>query len=236
MTTQQDEESTVVFLHGLARGHRSMERLRHAVERAGYRTWNRSYPSRHASLMALSGELEGWIREDLGPEVQSGGLIAVTHSMGGILARLMSPRIRWRGVVMIAPPNQGSLVARALKNRAAFQRIFGPAGVELADPEGWPPPPDPFYVIAGTRGLALMNPTSWLSRGLRLFPRRAASDGTVAVDETRLHGMADFATVHASHPWLPHHPRTQRLVLEYLRRISIAPPCASAAPQPRTAP
>ncbi len=228
-------KQTVVFLHGLARGRGSIARLQQTVEKAGYRTWNRSYPSRHASLAKLTEEIEGWIKNDLGADFQPGELIAVTHSMGAILARLMTPRIRWRGVVMIAPPNQGSQVARSLKNRAAFQRIFGPAGQELTNPAGWPPPPDPFFVIAGTRGLALLNPTSWVSRGLRIFPAGVASDGTVAVEETRLPNMADFATVDASHPWITNHPRTQQLVLEYLRRINLGPaPCSASDPHPRT--
>jgi hypothetical protein len=63
-------------------------------------------------------------------------LHAVTHSLGGIVLRhIRDDRIRWRRIVMLAPPNQGSAVAASMADSTAggmFGFVFGPAGRELA--------------------------------------------------------------------------------------------------------
>lgn len=204
---------TVVFLHGLARTHRSLGRLRRAVERAGYPTWARSYPSRRLGLEELAEWLTGAIREDLGERE----LCAVTHSLGGVLVRHMG-ELRWRGIVMLAPPNAGSRAAATFKDNPLFRWYFGPAGQQVQRDEGWPPPASPFAVIAGTSGLSPVAPPSWLTSALALFPPGEPSDGTVAVSETRLAGMADFATVPASHAWIMNHPDVAALVLSFLEQ------------------
>jgi hypothetical protein len=70
-------------------------------------------------------------------------------------------------------------------------------------------------VIAGTRARALLNPTSWTAG--RRFPPGVPNDGTVAVAETRLDGMTDFAEVDATHTWIMNHERVHGLVTRYLR-------------------
>jgi pimeloyl-ACP methyl ester carboxylesterase len=205
---------TVVFLHGLARSHRSLFALQRTVERAGYATWARSYPSRRLDLAALAEWLAQAIREDLGERP----LFGVTHSLGGVVVRHLADRLDWRGVVMLAPPNQGSRVAAAFKDNPVFRWYFGPAGQQIERGEGWPAPPSPFGVIAGTTSLSPAAPPGWLTRALRLLPPDEPSDGTVAVSETRLAGMADFACVAASHAWIMHHPRVPALVLGFLER------------------
>lgn len=120
---------TVVLLHGLARSARSMAGLRRHLARAGYQTWAHSYPSREQPIAALARELSA----RLAAELPGAELFVVTHSMGGILARHLDPRaLRLRGMVMLAPPNQGSRLARRLHHLGAFQRLYGPAGLELA--------------------------------------------------------------------------------------------------------
>ena len=188
-----------------------MGRLRRRVERAGYPTWARSYPSRQP-LQQLAQTVAGWIRDDLG----EAEVLGVTHSMGGILARHMGDLLAWRGLVMIAPPNQGSRLAAMMRRRRLYRWFYGEAGQQLSDPDTWPAPPKPFAVIAGTRSLALGNPTSWLSRALKTFPSEMPNDGTVSVAETRLAGLAEHATVDASHTWILDHPQTAEMVLGFL--------------------
>ena len=218
-------QPVVVFLHGLGRTHRSLDGLRKRVEQAGHETWAETYPSRTMSIADLA-ELEAArIREAL-PERE---LIAVTHSLGGILVRHMRDMLPWKGAVMLAPPNRGSRVAQRLGQESRIIRtIMGPTILELGDPEGWPPPPEPFAVIAGTAGATIGNPPSWIIGAKKIYPPDMPHDGTVAVEETKLEGMADFATVEASHTWMMNHPETQRLVLDFLRegRFCEAPAAA----------
>lgn len=203
----------VVLLHGLARGHGSMTRLADHLAAHGFEARSYAYPSRRASIAELAGALANAIAS----EAAGRPISAVTHSMGGVIARhLHDPRLAWQRIVMLAPPNQGSRLARELAGRALFRWFYGPAGRELGDATGWPAPPAPFAVIAGTRSRALGNPTSWTAG--RRFPAGVAHDGTVAVDETRLDGMADFAEVDATHTWIMNDARVHRLVLRYLQR------------------
>lgn len=202
----------VVLLHGLARGRGSMERLGAHLRAEGFETWSHTYPSRKHSLAYLASALTDLLVE----RAADRPLHAVTHSMGGVIVRhLHDPRLHWERIVMLAPPNQGSRIAAGLGRNPLFRWFYGPAGAELADATAWPPPPAPFGVIAGTRARALSNVTSW-TVGWR-FPAGTSNDGTVAVEETRLEGMAAFAEVDATHTWIMNAPATQRLVSRFLR-------------------
>lgn len=201
-----------MFLHGLARTHRSLAGLRRHVARRGFDTWSHSYPSRRMALCDLAGSIADRIQRDLGDRP----ILGVTHSLGGILARHMADLLPWQGVVMMAPPNSGSRVAAALAEHPLLRWYFGPAGRALGRPDSWPDPPAPFAIIAGTRGPTIGNVPSWMIRALQLIPPGTPSDGTVTVEETRLPGMAAFAEVDASHTWMMNHPATRDLILHFL--------------------
>ena len=201
----------VVLLHGLARGHGSLARLDRRLREHGFATVRRTYPSRRHSIAYLAEAVTEWIVEAAAGRPVS----AVTHSMGGVIVRhLHDPRIRWERIVMLAPPNQGSQLAAALIRNPVFRWYYGPAGSELADGARWPAPPAPCAVIAGTRGLAITNPTSWTMG--RRFGASTRHDGTVSVDETRLPEMTAFAEVDATHTWIMNDPQVHALVLRYL--------------------
>ncbi len=213
----------VVLLHGLARRHTSMTRMAAHLRRAGWDTWARSYPSRRQPIDALAAQITEWL-----VRTASGRpLFAVTHSMGGIVLRhLTDERLRWQRIVMLAPPNRGSSLATGLVDDRLFGPLFGwfygPAGRSLATPAPtWPAPPAPFAVIAGTRRLALTNPTSWAMH--RRFARGEPNDGTVAVAETRLDGMSAFAEVDATHSWIMNDARVQQMTERFLRRGTLSP-------------
>ena len=211
MTTMT--EPLVVLLHGLARGRGSMAPMAGAIRRdLGYDTWTTTYASREQTLATLAAATTDLILQ----AARDRPLLAVTHSMGGVLVRhLQDPRLRWQRIVMLAPPNRGSSLAAALVANPLFAWFYGPAGTELADGSAWPAPPAPFAVIAGTRRLSLTNVTSW-TLGRRLGAD-TAHDGTVTVDETRLDGMTEHALVDATHTWMMRSREVQRLVVRYLR-------------------
>jgi len=201
----------VVLLHGLARREGSMANLGRTLGRAGWQTWARTYPSRRMPIAAAARELV----DQLATTAAGRPLYAVTHSLGGILVRHMAdPRLDWRRIVMLAPPSQGSALAAAMADNPLYRWFYGPAGIELGDGSAWPPPPAPFAVIAGTRRRALINPTSWTLG--RRFAADRDHDGTVAVDETRLPGMAAYAEIDATHTWIMNHPDAHAKALAFL--------------------
>jgi triacylglycerol lipase len=202
-----------------------MAGLARYLEREGFETWSRSYPSRRGSIAELATDIAGRIRADVGRRP----VLGVTHSMGGILARYIGDALDWRGLVMLAPPNNGSRVAAALAVNPLFRWFYGPAVAELGAlvaAADWPPPPAPVAVIAGTLGPSAGNAPSWLINALGLLPPGQPHDGTVTVGETRLPQMVAFAEVPASHTFLMDHPVARELVRRFLVRgdFAEAPP------------
>ncbi|KQP82774.1 alpha/beta hydrolase [Methylobacterium sp. Leaf117] len=210
----------VLLLHGLARRAASMTRLEGTFRAAGFATLNLDYPSRTAGL--------GDLVTVIGPPAAAFAarvrtLHVVTHSMGGLLARawLRTQRPANLGrVVMLGPPNGGSEVADRLHGFRAYRRFFGPAGAQLTTR-----PDDrlrdllgaidyPLGVIAGDRTLYPVE--SWLML-------RAANDGRVTVQRTRVAGMADHITLHASHGLMMRNPAVIAETLRFLRTGGFSP-------------
>jgi hypothetical protein len=172
-----------------------------------YPSWCRDIPE-NAQLLAV------YLRGLGEPTVD-----VVAFSLGSIL-------LRWavnhhelpvlRRVVLLGPPNQGSAMAEwlSLKLGPAFPAIWGRAALQLrkgshglADRAGLFPQNTEVGIIAGGLGT---------SRGFNpLLP--GDNDQTVAVSETVLSGMADFALVRSSHTLLPILPRPRALTLRFLQ-------------------
>src|SRR5262249_23524561 len=108
------DRPVVVLLHGLARTPWSVQGMPRHPGRAGLATWSRSYPSRRLPIDQLADWIAEHARRDLGERE----VLAVTHSLGGIVLRYLARRLRVARAVLVAPPNQGSRVAQALRRRA----------------------------------------------------------------------------------------------------------------------
>ncbi|MCH2153234.1 MAG: lysophospholipase [Phycisphaerales bacterium] len=206
--------SVIVLLHGLGRTHRSMGRLRRRLEAEGHETWSMTYPSRRGTMASISDRISERIDRDLGDRP----LIAVTHSMGGIILRHLAERHDWQGSVLLAPPNSGSKAARWAGRTPILRWFFGPALGQLADPEAWPSLPSPNLVIAGTRGLSWSSPPSWCFALARIFKSGEAHDGTVSVTETSHHDVDEHRQVHAGHSTIMGNQEVIELVVDWVGR------------------
>ena len=56
----------------------------------------------------------------------------------------------------------------------------------------------------------------------KCFCYAGPGDGTVKVEEAKMPGMKDFATLHCTHNLLPHDSRTANLVIEFLQTQSFS--------------
>jgi triacylglycerol lipase len=143
----------------------------------------------------------------------------VTHSMGGIvlrrfLARNTLPHLG--KTVVLASPNNGSLLARSLLGNPLIQAILGAAAATLTDGASLNATcavlNTPVLVIAGTKARDIRNPISLFSSSVL----QGAHDGTVTVAETRLPRMDQFIEVDACHTWIMNHPDTLRAISAFL--------------------
>lgn len=205
----------VVLLHGMARTPASMRCIERMLAAEGYRTLNLSYDSRRKGLEALSDEIHPVV------DAFAAGLDepahVVTHSMGGLLARVyiaLKRPPRLGRVVMLAPPNHGSAVADRLHRTFVYRAVFGPAGQQLttghaAVLQGLCRPVDyELGIIAGTRSIDV------LSSAL-LLPE--ANDGKVTVRSTRLEGMTDHIALPATHTFMTRNRAVLTATLAFLR-------------------
>jgi pimeloyl-ACP methyl ester carboxylesterase len=207
-----DAREAVVLLHGLGRSASSMRLLEARIGAAGYRVHNLGYPSTRLAPAQLVARLASDVERCCGaaPRVHFVG-----HSLGGILVRAWAAEHRPTNLgrlVMLGPPNHGSELADLFRDSRLFRRVLGPVALQLGtDPDSLPNRlPSPHFevgVIAGTRSV---NP-------LGTLVIRGRSDGTVSLESARLEGMADFAAVPSSHPFMMFSPRVARLVIAFLR-------------------
>lgn len=211
---------TVIFLHGLYGNSKFMKPLAtHVEKQTGLKTLCLDYPSTRYSLDLLCVDLLNIIKSRI-PKNEH--VIAVTYSMGGIVLRHMMnySGVNWCGSVMIAPPNQGSAVARffcsgALKHPFAF--IYGEAGAQLgvgvSERANWPAPPQPCAVIAGTQHLDV-TPVSWFTYSFGVLS--SPNDGTVSLAETHLDSEYKLHEVKATHNTIIRHTDTFAIVTNFV--------------------
>ncbi len=192
--------------------------LENYIKNYGYDIYKISYPSLKYDIATLADFVKSKL-ESAGIWSNYKKIHFVTHSMGGVLARIYLNlnrdnilEERLGRVVMIAPPNQGSEVTDFLKDFFLYRWIFGLAGQELTilfqEREN---KVDIYYelgIIAGDK--------RW-SYPFARFIISFDSDGRVAVSRTKLDGMSDHIVVSTTHSFISWKASTHQHVIQFLK-------------------
>jgi pimeloyl-ACP methyl ester carboxylesterase len=186
---------TVVTAHGLWMRGGAMIVLQRRLEGHGFTVRRFGYPTVHQSLEDNAAALAEFIERVPGDTVHF-----VAHSLGGVVMRAMLERripARLGRVVMLGSPLRGSLIGERVTRLPGGRRMIGQSIIDLNARGGfgdWPP-----AVPAGSIAGRVPFGTGWLVGGIF-----EANDGTVAVAETRVPGLADHIVLPVTHfamPW-----------------------------------
>jgi pimeloyl-ACP methyl ester carboxylesterase len=220
------EPDCVVLLHGIGMQGYVMKRIESALVEQGYRVVNISYPSRELPFEKLAGEyLPAQLLEN--DVARAPRLHFITHSLGSLIVRKLIQDTRPANlgrVVMIGPPNHGSVAADEAGEYSLLREYMGENLGRLGTGDNsivstLGPADFDVGIIAG-------NTTS-----VSVFGRvlSGQNDGAVTVESARLEGMHDFIVVPYSHTVMLWRDEVVQQALTYLREGKFKHPAADAA-------
>ena len=191
----------VVVLHGLYMSGFVMRPLCARLEKSGLKILNLTYNTLSPDRAAIFDKIDRFI----------GGkpTALVCHSMGGLVARayLEANSLQSRHVekvITLGTPHKGSHIAKQMQQKGFEMLLKNSVEFLLSENGDWPFDAK-LYSIAGD-----------LPIGLRpLIAKGSISDGTVLMDETKLHGMAEHKVFHLSHTSMIY----SRQVMDYIIKL-----------------
>jgi hypothetical protein len=197
------KQEIVVLIHGLMRTSASMNSLRANLEKRGYTVYSYSYPSAKNSIHEHALFLNQFIKKLL-IDNPAATLYFITHSLGGIIARdalatLSTKELKQVGsLIMLAPPNQGSALAKLSMQLFPMLSYFIKPLAELSSEQGAyvhrvPIPKVKMAIIAGRY------------------------DAKVPPASTYLKGAGKPVIVNATHTFIMTNTQTQKLIIHFLQ-------------------
>ena len=193
----------VLLLHGLWMAPRSMTLVASRLRRE-------SFDARPVPYATVRGGPEQAVAA-LIDAADDGPCHVVAHSLGGlcVLAALeRHPELPVHRVVCLGSPLCGSAAAQGLTRLPALGRAIG-RSTELLT-RGCRP-------WSGAAQIGMIAGTQPLGLGQFLGRFKGPSDGTVAVAETRLSGLADHVEVATSHTGMLVSPEVMRQTVAFLK-------------------
>ena len=195
----ENHRDVVVLIHGLGGNRLDMWPIGRRLKRLGFKVRNWGYRSVGNRIESHATRLADDLR-DLDRQVV-GRIHLVTHSMGGIISRTMFAQNDFANigrVVMLAPPHQGSHVARKLTRYIGW---LSPSLQQLSDSA------DSFV-----NGL----PNSFKQKGIEFAIVESTKDRVIEQGGVYLDGYRDYARVDGHHGVLTWYSKTIQLVEEFL--------------------
>lgn len=198
----------VVLVHGLWMRGPDMWLLRWRLRRAGFITYQFSYPSTRRPLADVAQHLQQFIER----EVTQRHVHFVAHSLGGLVVHRLLHYTNYDRpgrVVALGTPFQGSCIAQRMTRNTLLRRMLGDSYAGALEPTSrtWNVT-NQLGVISGSRALGL---------GRVLGGVADVSDGTVGVDETRIPGETAHIVLRTSHSGILFNADVARQAAAFLR-------------------
>jgi pimeloyl-ACP methyl ester carboxylesterase len=202
----------VILLHGVWMRGLTLVSLARRLRASGFAVDVFDYASVFGSVEATCERLRGRMRASSADRVH-----LVGHSLGGIVALEATRRARdlpSGNIVCLGPPLRGSSVARMLTGFPGGGLLLGASRDALVEGVRRWDGSRPVGVVAGRMPFGL---------GISIGALAAPHDGTVAVEETRIAGLADHCTVAATHTGLLFSSDVAELTAAFLRKGRFEP-------------
>jgi pimeloyl-ACP methyl ester carboxylesterase len=198
------KQEIIVLVHGLMRTYMSMSPLKSYLEKQGYRVYYYKYPSARYSIHEHALLLNEFIIKLLAENPEA-TMHFITHSLGGIIVRealAQWPKEQLKKIgslIMLAPPNQGSTLAKFSAKVFPMMTYFIKPLVELSSDKAAyvhhvPVPNIKMGIIAGR------------------------FDAKVPPSSARLDGLPEPVVVNTTHTFIMNHGRTKELIKNFLEK------------------
>ncbi len=209
----EENNITVVCVHGFLRTKYSMHFMARALRAKGYRVILWGYPTHKKHIAEHGLDLKHFLI-NYDKEHPNTEFCFVTHSLGGLVVRSAlssNPPLRCTKAILLAPPNRGSAFGRLVGKIPLARSLVGRAsGGELMtqynfDYLGQFPSTIKLLIIAGTSGK---------SKLIEL-----PHDGKVTLMETHLPSANYEHKAHsANHTFIMNNPKVQDDTIDFLNR------------------
>ncbi|BCA96830.1 lipase [Legionella antarctica] len=199
-------QEVIVLIHGLLRSYLSMKPLKLYLETQGYQVYYYNYPSARYTIHEHASYLNQFIRH-LSANNSRVKIHFVTHSLGGIIVRealsKWSPnQLKHIGsLIMLAPPNQGSLLAKlSTEMFPLITSSIKPLAELSSEKKSYvhrvPVPNIKMGIIAGR------------------------FDAKVPPSAARIQGQTAPIVINSTHTFIMNHAKTRKLIMTFLKKGS----------------
>jgi pimeloyl-ACP methyl ester carboxylesterase len=196
----------IILLHGIWMRGITLHPLAHRLRSAGYAVETLDYASVYGGVEPAAARLRERMRA-----IGAATVHLVGHSLGALVA-LEAVRDAHElppgRIVCLGPPLRGSAAARGLANVPGGRWLMGHSAHALVEGVGaW----------TGSRSVGVIAGSLPFGLGAVMGTLNSPHDGTVAVEETRLPGIADHRTITTSHSGLLFSSEVADLTVSFLR-------------------
>lgn len=208
------KEQKVYIVHGILGGAYEYRNMRRFLKKNGFDSEVFSYKSRKTPILEAGKKLCDHVKKDNPSQISF-----ITHSLGGLVLRAMLqysledlkfPKIH--RIVMIAPPNRGTVTGNYMYRYGLFRFILG---VNLRDVKNDDDSLAKKLPIDFSAEVGIIAGISGRKRGYNPFIGED-NDGEIRPEETKLGTEKDFIIIRSNHISILQNRETIHLATQFL--------------------